>query len=317
MFAIAVEATWLARIGAEDRSAVSQALAEATRTRSVIVLGSGDDSRSLAAEIGARVRAFPSLPAAKPGLRWIIVGDAPCPPPGAIALVIGRERREKGIAWASSPSAVARLCAIGSGSGMEMALANFTAAQHEAALRARFKARFDALARRKAAYVFGARRLGTVVGMGLRAKGYSVAAYLDNNTSAWGVHDDGGAICGVDHTLDRDLPVIIGTTRFPYTLEQQLDDAGFRFVLPYPAMTLLDPDLFPTEIPYVNTSQDIVAHPASEASDPAYASLVDGLVNRVHLGNSEVEGATIVPCVFAARHGTSGSMRCRPVVCRH
>ncbi|MEI9902237.1 MAG: hypothetical protein WDN31_21550 [Hyphomicrobium sp.] len=152
--------------------------------------------------------------------------------PDAIPLAVGEESRTDGVAWVGAPEAVAHLLTVGRDTGLELALAHVSVAERRAAIRERFKPQLDALSRAGAAYVFGAKRLGSVVGDGLRRLGYQVAGYLDNNPASWGTHTDGAAISGVSDALDRALPVIIGTTRFPFTLTRQLSAAGFATSYP-------------------------------------------------------------------------------------
>lgn len=250
MFSIAVECSWLEGLPVEDRQAIIERLS-ANGTRDVIVVGSG----TAAASAAFNVR--PQLPPMREGHTWFMIGAETSRRDDVIAVAVGRESRAPSVAWAAGVDELMRLGAIPAGGGMESALARRSADEIAGAIRMSFSRELERLTRTGTAYVFGARRLGTLVGAGLAARGQSVAAYLDNNPSQWGRHADGAPISGLDQALDRSLPVIIGTTRFPFTLTEQLKAAGFQFVIPYPVMTLVDPERFTVEIPYIDTYEDI------------------------------------------------------------
>ena len=264
MFGIAVHGGWLSRLAPDVRSRLARALGQAVALRSVVIVDAPEELQRSIAAVSDKITFADGAKSklalqASPQASWIFVG-ATFSGPGIIPLVIGKESREPGVAWTGTANGVELLCAVGRGSGLEMALAPSSAEQLSKQLAHRFKSQLDALQRHRSAYVFGAKRLGTLVGAGLKSLGHSVAAYLDNNPAAWGRHEDGAAIQGIDAKLDRNLPVIIGTTRFPFTLSQQLAKAGFTQVIPYPLMTLVDATAFPDEIPYIGTYQDIAAH---------------------------------------------------------
>lgn len=174
-----------------------------------------------------------------------------------VSLQVGFGASKRNCAFARSTEASLSVFGLDPNGGMANAIDMIDGETVVNKLMKRFQSQFDSLDRLKRAYVFGARRLGRTVGEGLRARGCAVSSFLDNNKSVWGDEVDGSSVSGVVSSLDRSTPVIIATTRFPYSIARQLQTAGFQTVIPYPAMTLLDPEHFPPEIPYISIYADI------------------------------------------------------------
>jgi FkbM family methyltransferase len=208
-----------------------------------------------------------ALPPPDGNTSWIVFGGAPTGRADVLGVTVGDEVRAPGMISAGDVAALERLVSASPDGGIGRLLRTFTQSVLEDGIRHRYGKEIGRLLAKKAAYVFGARRLGTVVGEGLQRTGRAVAGILDNNASLHGQPMFGGMVRGVGDDLDRTVPVIIGTTRFPYTLRNQLRAAGFDCVIPYPLMTLLDPTAFPPEIPYIGIHDDLVANRAAYVSE--------------------------------------------------
>lgn len=84
---------------------------------------------------------------------------------------------------------------------------------------------------------------------------------------------------------DKELPIVIATTRFPTSISRQLESEGYRHVLPYSVMSLVDPALYPEEIPYLGIQEDFAQHIANYVglflclADDKSRIVLDGLLN--------------------------------------
>ncbi len=161
-----------------------------------------------------------------------------------------------GMAGARTADALTRIFSIPGEGGLSGVLAARSAEAIVAGILQRHGPAVERLNTVGRAYVFGAGRLGQLVADGLKARGWQTEAMLENNQSKWST-DGETPIVGVSPELDRTLPVIIGTTRFAFTLGRQLSQEGFTQILPYPVLTLIDATVFPPEIPYIELYGDL------------------------------------------------------------
>jgi FkbM family methyltransferase len=193
-----------------------------------------------------------------PGKVWFLIGgEKPEGRQDIIAVVSGTERREKDIVWLKEWGSIANLQTVDAAGGVARVLRSESPEAIRKGILDLHAPALRALREKGAAYVFGTHRLGVVVGEGLRGLGYRIAGFLDNNSKAWGSTVLDTAVDGINENSDRSLPIIIGTTRFPFTLGRQAKQAGFPHVLPYPILTLIDSKLFPPEIPYIGVFDDL------------------------------------------------------------
>lgn len=226
----------------------------------------------LAAASPTRVLMLPedigaALPPQQQDTTWLVIGmftDARRH--DLLTLQFGSEGRGADSVWARDPSALKNLLSTPS-AGIERLLGATSVSAIHNQIRAGFGPALAALEKYRAAYVFGTRRLGRVVGEGVERLGLRVKGFFDNNRAVWGQTLMSAPVHGIGEQHDRDVPVIIGTTRFPFSLGRQLREAGFRHILPYPVMTLLDDARFPPEIPYRDLHHDIVANRARYLSE--------------------------------------------------
>jgi FkbM family methyltransferase len=159
-----------------------------------------------------------------------------------------------------------------------------TAADYRADVLTRYAAAFDALRAQRRAVVFGAQRLGEAVAESLQSAGYSVTAFVDNGTSKHGSRIRDVVVQPLSALDDKTLPVVIATTRFTSSITRQLKGEGFRHILPYAVMSLVDPERYPDEIPYIGIPQDFAKHVAQylglfiALSDEKSRRVLDGLI---------------------------------------
>ncbi len=148
----------------------------------------------------------------------------------------------------------------------------------------RYAAALEALKIQRRAVVFGAQRLGEEVAESLQAVGYSVAAFVDNGTSKHGSYIRDVVVQPLSAVDEKTLPIVIATTRFTSSITRQLKAEGFEHILPYSVMSLVDPERYPDEIPYIGIQQDFAEHVAKylelfiELSDEKSRHVLDGLV---------------------------------------
>lgn len=159
-----------------------------------------------------------------------------------------------------------------------------TAANYRTDVLTRYAAALDALRAQRRAVVFGAQRLGEAVAESLQSAGYSVAAFVDNGTSKHGSRIRDVVVQPLSALDDKTLPVVIATTRFTSSITRQLEGEGFRHILPYAVMSLVDPERYPDEIPYIGIQQDFAEHVAQylglfiALSDEKSRRVLDGLI---------------------------------------
>lgn len=161
---------------------------------------------------------------------------------------------------------------------------NKTAADYRADVLTRYAAALDALRDQRRAAVFGAQRLGEAVAESLSSTGHTVAAFIDNGTNKHGSRIRDVVVRPLSALDDKTLPVVIATTRFTSSITRQLQGEGFRHILPYAVMSLVDPGRYPDEIPYIGIQQDFADHLANylglfiTLSDEKSRRVLDGLI---------------------------------------
>lgn len=159
-----------------------------------------------------------------------------------------------------------------------------TVADYRADVLTRYAAALDALRVQGRAAVFSAQRLGEAVAESLQSAGYTVAAFVDNGTSKHGSRIRDVVVQPLSALDDKTLPVVIATTRFSSSITRQLQGEGFLHILPYAVMSLVDPQRYPDEIPYIGIQQDFADHFANylglfmTLSDEKSRRVLDGLV---------------------------------------
>jgi FkbM family methyltransferase len=194
---------------------------------------------------------------------WFLIGsEAPKGCSNVIALTSGHERREPDTVWLRNWSSLQHLGSLRHNGGVAQLLRAEGPQSIRLGILEHFQPAISALRERRSAYVFGTRRLGTMVGQGIQGFGYRIAGFFENQKSAWGGTHLGAKVHAMDDKSDRSIPVVIGTTKYPFTLGKQARDAGFQFVMPYPVMTLIDAALFPPEIPYIGIHEDLIENRA-------------------------------------------------------
>lgn len=159
-----------------------------------------------------------------------------------------------------------------------------TAADYRADVLSRYAAALDALRDQRRAAIFGAQRLGETVAKSLQGAGHSVVAFVDNGTSKHGSSVRNVVVQPLSALGDKTLPIVIATTRFTSSITRQLQSEGFRHILPYAVMSLVDPKRYPDEIPYIGIQQDFTDHIANylglfmTLSDEKSRRVLDGLI---------------------------------------
>lgn len=160
-----------------------------------------------------------------------------------------------------------------------------SAADYRADVLTRYAAALDALRVQRRAAVFGAQRLGETVAESLQNAGHAVAAFVDNGTSKHGSRIRDVVVQPLSALDDKMLPIVIATTRFTSSITRQLESEGFRHILPYAVMSLVDPERYPDEIPYIGIQQDFADHLANYLglfmvlSDEKSRRVLDGLIS--------------------------------------
>lgn len=170
--------------------------------------------------------------------------------------------------------------------GMSRLLAcrDWTAEDFRSAILSRYASALNAIGTKQRAAVFGAQRLGELVCSSLRASGTTVVAFLDNSESKHGTSLNGLPVLPLSALADKDLPIVIATTRFTSSITRQLEGEGFHYILPYSVMSLVDAERYPDEIPYIGIQQDFAEHAANylglflALSDDKSRRVLDGLI---------------------------------------
>lgn len=161
----------------------------------------------------------------------------------------------------------------------------WTASDFRSAVLDRYGAAIEALQTQRRAAIFGAQRLGEKVEESLRAAGIMPVAFIDNNPSKHGSNINGLPVLSLSALSDKSIPIVIATTRFTSSITRQLGREGFRHILPYSVMSLVDEPRYPDEIPYVGIQQDFAEHWVRylglflALSDEKSRDVLDGLVH--------------------------------------
>lgn len=135
------------------------------------------------------------------------------------------------------------------------------------------------------AVIFGTQRLGELVLEGLQSTGINVEVFIDNATPKHNSQINGIPVHPLSALLDHDVPIVIATTRFSHSIACQLKRAGFKHILPYSVMSLVDAINYPDEIPYIGIQQDLANHAMEylelflTLSDSKSRLVLDGLLN--------------------------------------
>ena len=135
------------------------------------------------------------------------------------------------------------------------------------------------------AAIFGAQRLGQLVLESLRRESILIHAFIDNDPKKQGSSLDNIPVRALSQILDKELPVVIATTKFSNSIARQLEEQGFKHILPYSVMSLVDPVLYPDEIPYVGIQGDFAHHITEYVglflclADDKSRRVLDGLLN--------------------------------------
>ncbi len=159
-----------------------------------------------------------------------------------------------------------------------------TAKEYREDILMRYAKALDALQTQQRAVVFGAQRLGEAVAESLQSAGYDIATFVDNGTSKHGTCIGDTEVKPLSALDDKTLPVVIATTRFTSSITRQLKAEGFHHILPYSVMSLVDPERYPDEIPYIGIQQDFAEHVARylglfiSLSDEKSRRVLDGLI---------------------------------------
>jgi FkbM family methyltransferase len=214
---------------------------------------------------------------------------------GGESLGVMRVFERHSFAWRNIPNAVVvddlsqleLLSALPNHSGLSRLLdcRGWTAEDFRSAVLSRYAGAVDAMRTTRRAAIFGAQRLGEYVCDALKSSGVNVAAFLDNNTSKHGTCIEGIPVLPLSALSDKDLPIIIATTRFSNSIARQLETDGFKHFLPYSVMSLIDAKRYPDEIPYIGIQQDFADNAAQylglflSLSDDKSRRVLDGLIS--------------------------------------
>ena len=149
----------------------------------------------------------------------------------------------------------------------------------------RFDSSLRYLQNARCAVIFGAQRLGETVLQSLQTQGVSVKAFVDNNPKKHGTTLHGVPVCALHQITDKEIPIVIATTRFSNSIANQLENERFVHALPYSVMSLVDPTLYPDEIPYIDIQEDFARNMAEYIglflclADEKSRKVLDGLLN--------------------------------------
>lgn len=133
--------------------------------------------------------------------------------------------------------------------------------------------------------IFGAQRLGQLVMQSMQTEGVTVQAFIDNDPKKHGTLLSNIPVSTLPQIADKELPVVIATTKYSNSIARQLEREGFSNVLPYSVMSLVDPALYPEEIPYIGIQEDFTHHAAEYVglflclADDKSRKVLDGLLN--------------------------------------
>ena len=146
----------------------------------------------------------------------------------------------------------------------------------------RYKGGLEAIKNAKGVAVFNAQRLGEFVAKGLETSGLNVLAFIDNGTSKHGTTVSDIPVIPLTALEDKKTPIIIATTRFSKSIAEQLKANGFNNYVPYPVLSLIDPEMYPHEIPYIGIQEDFSENIPRHLG--VFLSLEDNKSREVHDG---------------------------------
>jgi FkbM family methyltransferase len=200
------------------------------------------------------------------------------------------ERKESN--WNSDPCAVVidnlsqidALLEMNKYSGMNQLLSCYghSADEFKALILDQYKGALEAMKNANGVAVFNAQRLGEFVAKSLISSGGKVLTFIDNGTSKHGTTVADIPVIPLAELTDKQTPIIIATTRFSKSIAQQLKANGFNNYLPYPVLSLIDPDLYPHEIPYIGIQEDFAQNIPRHLG--TFLSLIDDKSREVHNG---------------------------------
>jgi FkbM family methyltransferase len=166
---------------------------------------------------------------------------------------------------------------------MELVLCHGSSAEDfKALIFRRYRKAIDALKNGPSVAVFNAQRLGEFVAESLKVSGVNVLTFIDNGTSKHGTFVNGIPVIPLSGLVDKETPIIIATTRFSKSIAEQLKVNGFNNYLPYPVLSLINPELYPHEIPYIGIQEDFSENIPRHLG--AFLSLVDDKSREVYDG---------------------------------
>lgn len=200
------------------------------------------------------------------------------------------ERKEGG--WKSDPQSVVvddlsqidKLLDMGKYPGMVQLLSCYgnSADGFKSLILEQYKGALEAIKNSKGVAVFNAQRLGEFVASSLKSSGVNILTFIDNGTSKHGTTVSGISVIPLSALEDKETPIIIATTRFSKSIAEQLKANGFNNYLPYPVLSLINPDLYPHEIPYIGIQEDFSQNIPRHLG--VFLSLVDDKSREVHDG---------------------------------
>ena len=157
-----------------------------------------------------------------------------------------------------------------------------TAGEFRELIFGQYKNALEAMKNAKGVAVFNAQRLGEFVANSLKSSGVNVLTFLDNGASKHGTTVSDIRVVSLADLKDKETPIIIATTRFSKSIAKQLKANGFNNYLPYPVLSLIDPQLYPHEIPYIGIQEDFSQNIPRHLG--VFLSLVDDKSREVHDG---------------------------------
>ncbi|SMC30081.1 FkbM family methyltransferase [Polynucleobacter kasalickyi] len=200
------------------------------------------------------------------------------------------ERKESG--WNSDPHAVVidelsqidTLLEMNKYPGMTQLLSCYgnSADEFKAMILDQYRDALEAMKNAKGIAVFNAQRLGEFVAKSLISSGGNVLTFIDNGTSKHGTKVADIPVISLAELTDKQTPIIIATTRFSKSIAKQLKANGFNNYLPYPVLSLIDPELYPHEIPYIGIQEDFAQNIPRHLG--VFLSLIDDKSREVHDG---------------------------------
>lgn len=159
------------------------------------------------------------------------------------------------------------------------------AKDYREAILKRYAPSLECLSDGRVGAIFGAQRLGELVLQSLQSQGVTVQAFIDNSPAKHGTLISNIPVRALSQISDKELPIIIATTKYSNSIAHQLRKEGFKHILPYSVMSLVDQALYPDEIPYIGIQEDFAHHAAEYVSlfvclaDDKSRDVLDGLLN--------------------------------------